>query len=140
MIIYFDPETHQAKLRRYTVVLVKRNKKGNINFSSGIIYFTHKRAMDKLTQALEGEYEIHYPNVYKAVPTETPGKGYWCPYCRTWEFWKADGNGYKVCPVCGMSDNDYYVRVYNKLWSGTMGSMGSQKHKERMKKTNARRK
>ena len=50
----------------------------------------------------------------------------WCPYCvKPREFKKGqlvehDGisflSDYRRCVVCGMSDNDFYVKTYNHLW------------------------
>ncbi len=53
-------------------------------------------------------------------PPEGPGqKGgrYWCPYCVAYrEFVHDDTHGVKRCNVCRISDRDFYVKKYNKLW------------------------
>jgi|SRR5690606_26018257 len=40
----------------------------------------------------------------------------WCPYCREWRKFYANQVGYTACEVCGVSDMDYYIRQYNRLW------------------------
>jgi hypothetical protein len=45
------------------------------------------------------------------------GKRYWCPYCtKERMFKKSIRKDAKVCPVCGISDRDWYVKTYNHLW------------------------
>jgi hypothetical protein len=38
----------------------------------------------------------------------------WCPYCGEWRKYKADGCGYKRCPVCTISTEDFWVKMANK--------------------------
>jgi rubrerythrin len=55
------------------------------------------------------------------VPFKVPNKPkpsghdiYWCPYCRGWYRYHWDEEmGLWVCPVCGISTRDYYVRQSN---------------------------
>ena len=45
---------------------------------------------------------------------------YWCPYCNKWRVFSYDDYlGVNRCSVCGISDQDFYVRKYNNLF-GTL--------------------
>lgn len=41
---------------------------------------------------------------------------YYCPYCGEERRYKTDELGNKVCPVCLISSNDFYVKTFNNLW------------------------
>lgn len=42
---------------------------------------------------------------------------WWCPYCAKDRKFPNDGRlGVKRCEECQISENDFYVRNYNKLW------------------------
>ena len=46
---------------------------------------------------------------------------YWCPYCHQWRvFLYNDYIGVNKCNICGISDQDFYVRKYNELWKKEM--------------------
>jgi len=46
---------------------------------------------------------------------------YWCPYCNQWRvFLYNDYIGVNKCNICGISDQDFYVRKYNELWKKEM--------------------
>lgn len=52
---------------------------------------------------------------------EPEGKGkigqLWCPYCGEWRKFKDNGiKGIIVCDWCGISDNDFYIKKFNRLW------------------------
>lgn len=40
----------------------------------------------------------------------------WCGYCREFRKFKRGEYGTRECPVCGISDADFYVRNHNHLW------------------------
>ena len=41
----------------------------------------------------------------------------WCPYCSNPVIFVRDNRlGVKRCPICGISDRDFHVRMINKLW------------------------
>ncbi|MCK9471808.1 MAG: hypothetical protein M0Q88_08660 [Bacilli bacterium] len=41
----------------------------------------------------------------------------YCPYCRKdRKFQYNYTTGYSHCPVCNISDKEYYVKKYNNLW------------------------
>jgi transcription elongation factor Elf1 len=81
----------------------------------------------KEKESIQAELKDYHPeirtiNIKTATPpTEEqmthrlPGE-YWCPYCEAYEVFKdTKGYGYKHCPVCGISDNDFHVRQINHL-------------------------
>lgn len=46
---------------------------------------------------------------------------YWCPYCNQWRvFLYNDYLGVNQCNICGISDQEFYVRKHNKLWRKEM--------------------
>ena len=134
-------EVNTIKVRSYILVCIKRGKKDGIIYNSGLLYFSHKEAAELFKGKVEKtnpEIKVLYVDVYKAhKPNTLDGKGYWCPYCQSWEYWKSDSSGNKRCPVCKMSDNDYYVKLYNGLWVREMESM-TKKRKSDNLKTKAR--
>lgn len=62
----------------------------------------------------------------KPTPPEQSGakrkskKQLYCPYCAQYRKFKArQKNGYltyRRCTSCGISNEDFYVKTYNKLW------------------------
>lgn len=45
-------------------------------------------------------------------------KRWWCPYCRKVRIFQQDPKIDKLrCPICGISESDFYVRKYNHLWN-----------------------
>jgi DNA-directed RNA polymerase subunit RPC12/RpoP len=39
----------------------------------------------------------------------------WCPYCSTKVILKKDKRfGVRLCPICGISENDYFVKKVNR--------------------------
>lgn len=52
------------------------------------------------------------------------GSKWWCPYCRKVRVFLQDSElNLKYCPVCRISDRDWYVRTYNNLWDKALGSV-----------------
>jgi hypothetical protein len=42
---------------------------------------------------------------------------YWCPYCNQWRVFLYDEYfDRNCCNICGISDNDFYVKKYNGIW------------------------
>jgi len=77
------------------------------------------------------DLEVYEVDAYDAhAPKEQINKGYWCPYCRTWDYWKTNRLGYKACQICGIGDSDFYVKNYNKLWNRRGMESKSQKKKQ----------
>lgn len=120
------------KQTEYVLACIKRGPKGNINYNSGLIYFvTEQMAQDftKLVTKKDPDIEVKPISVLEAYPPQEgqKPKGYWCPYCQSWEYWLPDSGGYKRCPICRISHADYYVRKYNNLWSYNMKSKSAKK-------------
>ncbi len=46
------------------------------------------------------------------------GKELWCPYCIDYKTFSLDRNlDILRCILCGMSESDFYVRMYNRTWN-----------------------
>lgn len=86
-------------------VLIKRDRKNKIIYHSGTI-----KTDDDLN--IDG-FEIY--KVGRQKKPKKPGEGLYCPYCQTWNKW-IKIEGFKLCPICYMGINDYYVQTYNNLW------------------------
>jgi uncharacterized Zn finger protein (UPF0148 family) len=55
----------------------------------------------------------------KKVPdrVELKGKQMWCPYCSCPVIFVKDKKlGVKRCPICGITERDYHVKIVNKKW------------------------
>jgi hypothetical protein len=49
--------------------------------------------------------------------TKIPRNHLWCPYCVKPRAFADDPElGVKKCPVCGISDNDFYVKKHNGIF------------------------
>lgn len=97
------------------MVVIKRDSKGNIIYNSGLLYLT-KQNHRKMVQELKGEdVEFKDVNVYGDVsenyPRDTARGKLWCPYCMTLEKWSNH-----QCPICGMSDREFWVQKHNYTW------------------------
>jgi ribosomal protein L37E len=40
----------------------------------------------------------------------------WCPYCGEWRSFSPGPYGRKVCPDCGISEADFWVKTANNNW------------------------
>ena len=121
----------------YATVIVKRDKKKRVVYNSGRVYLRERNSVDLFLEEAEERgleaYEIRLRQpLYEPEEEED---GYFCPYCGNWEFW-VSGEDAKHCPVCGMSDHDYYVRKANDLWTSGMTSKKSQKRRRAMTRRN----
>lgn len=116
-------EGEAMELRSYVVVCIVRGR-NRISYNSGLTYFHHKSSVDHFISQVKSvcpESEFIMIDPYEAKPPRGDKKGYWCPYCECWEYWVTDNwTGSKRCPICGISNNDYYVKGYNELWVGEM--------------------
>ena len=102
-------------------VVVKHNK------LRSIIRFNNDEHLEKFYQkVVKIGFEAHIVDCNKATP---PPEDYkprsnkrimWCPYCATKRRFKKH-NSYRKCEICGISDGDFYVRIYNKLDGGKRG-------------------
>lgn len=71
---------------------------------------------------------VNMINITKATPPEEETKKrkgeLYCPYCCKVRKFQIDAYlGKKYCPVCGVSDREFYVRTYNHTW-GKAGKKG----------------
>lgn len=69
----------------------------------------------------EPEYKVHLVHNTSHIPKppdyEPKRKGtFYCPYCGEERRFYNTEYGSKICPICRVSDNDYYVKNYNGLW------------------------
>lgn len=120
----------------YAVVIVDRDKKRRVIYNSGKIYLKEKSSvkifLEEATERGLEAYEIKLRSpLYELSPEK--GEGYFCPYCGNWEYWRS-GEDAKHCPICGMSDHDYYVKNANDLWHSKMVSKKSQRQGARLRR------
>lgn len=94
-------------------------KKNRIVYTTGILTFTSSKEEKRFLDTVIPESKLQWIEVdlLKSNPPEkrSRAKGIYCPYCKQQEYWKSTPLG-RVCPICGISDHDYYVRQYNYLW------------------------
>jgi hypothetical protein len=111
-----------------TRVYIIRDRKGRIIANSGKIVIT-----DDI-----GDLDIEGLEIWTvsddAIPPEyNSGRGYYCPYCESWEYWMEHKEyGVKVCPICGISASEYDVKRYNGLWNTQMKSKTSKRKSDRV--------
>lgn len=122
----------------YATVIVKRGRKNSIVYNSGKIYLSERSSVEVFLDEAEKRgleaYEIRLKSpLYE--PGDSKGDGYFCPYCGNWEFWIRKDDT-KHCPICGISDHDYYVKKANNLWSRGMSSKSTQKQRARARRKN----
>jgi len=100
-----------------------------------VVKVNHNRQVKKFTERAEAEgYLAKAQELLRKVPsvkiglvstsTPTPPPVFlpqrgrlWCPYCATQRVFAADESGYVRCDLCGISENEYYVKLYNKTFN-----------------------
>ena len=137
MRLQVDLVSGTCRIRNRVLVCILKDAKGRITYNSGLIYFRYAKAELKFRALIEKGnpgIEIISVDVYDAHRPEegVEGKGYWCPYCQTWNYWLSDSSGNKRCPICTMSSNEYSVKIMNGLWSQGMKSKTSKKRLDRI--------
>jgi hypothetical protein len=140
-ILRLDFQNNTAEFIKFSKALafIKRGKSGRLTYNSGVCYFKTPDEMAQTKESMLLSTEgvgIHIIEVDTRNPhpptTEVVGKkGYYCPYCRQQDIWKKDFFGNQICPVCGISDNDYYVKLYNHLWRFEMASIRKKEDKKK---------
>lgn len=81
-----------------------------------------KEQAAKLREKLGPSYTVDIISRSKAFkPQESAkktGRGQlWCPYCIKYRYFVEDTYlGVNRCHICGISDQDFWVRRHNKLW------------------------
>lgn len=90
------------------IVCINREK-GKITYNSGPIYTTED--LSDLEQYFDEVYRINYQN---PKPPKERGKGTYCPYCGKWTRFTMIEDCYRGCPVCLISDNEFYTKKFNQ--------------------------
>lgn len=114
-MITINFQTNTINFNRRVLVALKRVK-NKIEYSSGLIYFNKLEDSKDFehNMKLKG-FDVVEVDIKKSHPPDRlRSTGIYCPYCKQQEVWR-NTSGYKVCPVCGMSDHDFYVKKYNGL-------------------------
>lgn len=101
----------------HVVVVVKREG-SHITYNSGLLYLSHESYLELKSRLIDQpEATIHDVLVYNNdgsiadnYPRERKPNKLWCPFCMTLESWKNH-----KCPVCGMSDSEFWVAYHNGL-------------------------
>lgn len=96
-----------------------------------------KAGLTLVEQLKAKEIAAHLVSKLKAFPPkgEAQDGQLWCPYCRRWrEFRVPRGDEdapigsyawqnavlsrleIRICPWCGMTDQEFYVKTFNNLW------------------------
>ena len=116
-------DNQRVILKKSVIAAVLRNDRGRVIYNTGRVYFQHdsnlryfKRELLKINK----NFEFHSIDVCEAKPPETNESGTYCPFCRNTERWTSHKfghkiEGYKYCPICGISDGNYYVKLYNRI-------------------------
>lgn len=91
------------KTEQLTLDFLKDNDASNNDSSD----FTPLLSDDERPKKVQ---QITIPKGIKLKSNET-----WCPYCAKRVYFKKDKKlGLKRCTLCGISENDYYVKKANK--------------------------
>lgn len=124
----------------FATVIIKRDRKQRVVYNSGKIYLREKSSVELFLEEAKSRgleaYEVKLRPPLHEV-SESSGAGYFCPYCGKWEYWVSLEDSAKHCPICGISDHDYYVKNANHLWLQGMASKKDQKAKARRRKKDA---
>jgi hypothetical protein len=114
------------------LVCIIKDEKDRIIYNSGKLYFQNPGAADIFIREVSTDVEVVIVNPYMATPpVEVVHNGYYCPYCQRWEYWVSSEGKYKHCPVCGISDSEFYVKKYNGLWVKEMKSKSKKQKLDR---------
>lgn len=144
MKLHIDFDSNHCRTKYHVLVCIKRGNKGRISYNSGLLYFRYKKSVEVFMErmaAADPTVEIIKVNVYEATKPkedEVKRKGYYCPYCGSWEYWLMDANANRSCPVCYVSSNDYYVKAYNSMWASGMQSKSTKKRQDNIRERKKR--
>lgn len=101
------------------VVVIGMKGKNKIRFNSGVQKISHElkdKFVSLMIEAINNMgltphvYELHTPS---ATTEKIPRGQLWCPYCQSVHKFKKGEFGADVCPICGISSDDFYTRKYN---------------------------
>ncbi|MGL4253978.1 MAG: hypothetical protein ACRCR2_08040 [Fusobacteriaceae bacterium] len=104
------------------VIIVKERKR--VLFHSKLQRFNTQEERNtfvlSLTKELKKAYNSKYINIYdisdKPIPNESEDKKrgfHYCPYHGDLIKLKQGDFGSRVCPICGISEQDFYFKKYN---------------------------
>lgn len=86
------------------------------------VYRKAKQAAQEITDKLRGQIVtveiISRTHAFKPpVDKKAPKNHWWCPYCRKFRIFMWDRRlEVKRCPICGITDHDFYVKKYNGIF------------------------
>jgi rubrerythrin len=87
------------------------------------VYRRAKAEADKIKAQLEGKMIatvelISRTTAFKPPADKRPPKNHWwCPYCRRFRIFIWSGKLEVMrCPVCGITDHDFYVKKHNGIF------------------------
>lgn len=101
------------------VVVIGIKGKNKIKFNSGVQKISHEELDKFISLMIEAINSMGLtPHVHKvttpdATENKIPRGQLWCPYCKTTHKYKRGEFGADVCPICGISSDDFYTRKYN---------------------------
>lgn len=124
----FIKKGKKLKQTRICIVGVVRDHldTNKVLYSTGKILCTSKEQYRLIKRKLQDEFPHMYiyrvylkdaksPSFFKIsddeMNTAKKDKKTYCPYCGRLEIWKKG-----ICPVCGISDNEFWVKAYNDVW------------------------
>ena len=94
----------------------------------------HLRGIDKSL-----EYKAYYISEVAQAPSSSlkVGNKYYCPYCGQVNYLVVNNTtGYKTCPICSISTQDYEFKKNNNLWLKDDKNAETGKKKRRRKVEN----
>lgn len=104
-----------------TVIIIKKGKK--VVLHTKLQRFSTIEERDQFIGGLkkafsDKRYIINHYTISKdpIEPTEAPKRGHkYCPYCTETVKLKIGDFGSKICPICGISEQDFYFKKYNNI-------------------------
>ena len=132
-----------------TIVGTKtKGKNTEFKFNTKIqVFYSFKEALKFEVEALNHlrsldvtlDYKAYYISDKAQPPREglKVGNKYYCPYCLQINYLVANGTtGYKHCPICNISMQDYEFKKFNNLWlkDDKQGDTGKKKRKRKVEK------
>lgn len=84
----------------------------NEEYNSGRLELSNDK-LELLKKRFKGtNVSVYELSIVKAIPPKEEVFNTYCPYCQSDLDWRGEGH----CPVCTISDSDFYVKQYNGLW------------------------
>lgn len=123
-----------TELKVVGVVIFRAPVTGDILYTSGKLYFASKeqyRIFKHKMLVANPEAIVKRVFIKRAKPPEyfkiddeymakmLKMQFTYCPYCGCIEHW----NWNHHCPVCNMSDEDFYVKTYNNSWRNGLSNI-----------------